>query len=450
LVSRQGKVLLDKGYGLANRRTNTPATATTEYPVVGFTAILSMTDIIRKMNTTGTTFGWSHPICEYLPSCPRFWRPITVRMLLDGTANIPHTDNMGQAGHTPEESLAGCQSVSLDAKPGSRIDYENCGDLVMGMLAERAFGGGNWESQFIGGIFSIARMKATGRMTDAVGASPSVAQNYDGSTPMGAQVYNDDFVAYSTAADVNALDEALFGGKLLSRGAAAMVLTPRGSFSGTGCCAFPDLGIGQPKWGYEWRTGLLFGRRVFYTFRGGEGGFQALNMHFPAGDLTVVVLSNDESNDGLGIAANAAAVTFGRHISHPPPIQTSIPAGLIGVYRRIVTAKDIRVVAQDPNQSGLIGGPITMRIKKGWVDFGIPGLNSGAGDEYFSATSTGRLTLLRYTPTNVGGCSDIATEQPPYGHYLWRRRGNFLIIAPTAPDFCADRRIVEGRWRKIG
>jgi CubicO group peptidase (beta-lactamase class C family) len=409
-----------------------------------------MTDIIRKMNTMGATFGWSHPICNDLPSCPKFWRPITVRMLLDGTANIPHTDNMGQLGHTPEQSLASCQSVPLDTRPGSRIDYENCGDLAMGMLAERALGGGNWEGQFIGGIFSVAGMTNTGRMTDIVGTSPEAAQSYVGSISMGPQVYNDDFVAYSTAPDVNAFDKAFFSGALLTQQETRMVLKPRGSFSGSGCCTFPDLGISKPQWAYEWRTGLLFGRRVFYTFRGGEGGFQAVNMHFPVADLTVILLSNDESNDGLGIAMNAAALAFGRNISHPPPIQTSIPTGLRGIYRRIITARDIRVVAQDPNQSNLIGGPIIMRVKKGWVDFGIPGVNSGAGDEYFTATSTGSLTLLDFTPTTGSGCSDISTEQPPYGHYHWRRRGNFLTITRTVPDFCADRRIVAGQWRKIG
>jgi transcriptional regulator with XRE-family HTH domain/CubicO group peptidase (beta-lactamase class C family) len=451
LVARNGRVVLDSGYGLANRQTNARAGAATEYPVAGFTAILSMTDILRKLDGAGPTFGWSHPICEYLPTCPRFWRPITVRMLLDGTANIPHTDNMGQAGHTPEQSVASCQSVPLDAKVRWRIDYENCGDLVMGILAQRVAGSGNWEAQFEGkgGIFDVAGMNSTRRGTDAVAVSPAVAQSYDGPTAYTQQVYNDDFVAYSTVGDINAFDSALFGGRLVSRADAAMIFTPRGSFSGTGCCAFPNLGIAHPQWGYEWKTGILFGRRVFYTFRG-ENGFQAVNMHFPSSGLTVVVLSNDQSNDGLGIAMNAAALAYGRQLFHPPPIQTSIPTALLGTYRRTITVRDIRVVSQDPNQSNLIGGPMTMRIKKGWVDFGIPGVPSGAGDEYIGATPQGGLTLLGYTPTNGGGCSDIATEQPPYAHYHWRRQGSFLVITRTAPDFCADRRIVEGRWRRIG
>ena len=451
LVSQHGRVVLDKGYGLAKRRPRAAARATTKYPVAGFTSMLSLTDILRGISTTGATFGWSTPICTHLPTCPGFWRPITVRMLLDGTANIPHTDSMGRAGNTPDQSLASCQSVSLDGRPGSKIDYENCGDLVMGLLAERALGGGSWVDQFnfIGGIFDLAGMKNTGRMTDALALSPGMALSYDGPVPFGPQIFNDDYVAYSTASDINTFDNAFFGRKLLSRSATAMVLTPRRSFSKTGCCAFPDLGIAKPQWGYEWKTGLFFGKRVFYTFRGESSAFQTVNMHFPKRDLTVVVLSNDESNDALGIAMNAAALAFGRRISQPAPVQTSFPAGLLGTYRKTITARDIRVVAQDPNQGNLINGLMTMRVKRGWLDFGFPGVTSGAGDEYFSATSGGKFSLLRYTPTNGGGCSDIATEQPPYAHYRWRRQGNYPIITPAGPDFCADRRIVEGRWRKI-
>jgi hypothetical protein len=454
LVGTRDKVVLDAGYGMADRRTKTPASASTEYPVPGVTDILSITALLRTIHFLGSSFPSATPICRDLPTCTRSWRPITVGMLLDGTANLPHTDNMGTVGNRPAQSLISCESKALDGSPGSKVDYENCGDLAMGMILQK-FHGNAWARVLGGGssgIFGQAGMPNTGQMTDALASAAGFARGYDGAPPIQGPVFNDNIQAYSTASDVYALDKALFGGKLLSRGDTTTILAPHGSFPSTGCCALANPGIARPQWGYEWKTGLLFGRRVYYTFRG-DSGFQTVNMRFRRSGLTVVVLSNDFSNDALGIAMNAAALASGREPlrvpGHPPPP----PPSLLGTYRRTFGIADLRRTGEPkPSMANWVGGPLLIQIERRSIAFGGEGNPIGPPGEYYTATPDGRMTLLGFTPTNGDSmCTDVPTETPPSGHYRWRRQGKTLTITLAAPDPCSDRRgMIPGQWRKIG
>lgn len=451
LVADRGRILLDKGYGLANRETHTLARASTEYPVPGVTALLSITGLMQAVNNLGGGFGWARHICRYLPNvCPPSWRPITIGMLLNGTANLPHTDAMGKAGSNPDQSMAYCETEALDGQPGSKVDYENCGDLAMSLVLARVLNN-PWGGALsgTGGVLGQAGMSRTGQITDALAASSRViAKSYDGSAAMPSAVYNDDIVAYSTAADAYEFDNAFFGAKLLSRRQTSASLVPRGSFPDTGCCALANQGVARPQWGYEWKTGLVFGRRVYYTFRG-KNDFQTINMRFPKDRLTIVLMSNDLSNDAFGITLHTAGIVLNNH-SRPAP-RSGIASGLLGTYRRTFGVAD-SLAADDSALHNWVGGTLFMRIKSRWIDFGVPGSPVGAVDEYYNAASSGALTLLGYTPTNGSSmCTDIPTETPPYGHYRWARHGKMLFVTRAAPDPCFDRRgIVPGRWTKVG
>ena len=87
LVARDGRVLLDAGYGLADRAARTPNRPATIFQVGSVTkqftamaiAILAQQGQLRLAGAA----------CAYLPSCPPAWRRITITELLTHTSGTP-------------------------------------------------------------------------------------------------------------------------------------------------------------------------------------------------------------------------------------------------------------------------------------------------------------------------------------------------------------------------
>jgi CubicO group peptidase (beta-lactamase class C family)/transcriptional regulator with XRE-family HTH domain len=301
LVARQGTVLLEQGYGLADRLFHRPNTPATYYPVFGVSESLSVLGALQLIQQG--KLAWQTPICRYLPGCPRSWRPITVRSVLDGTAALPDF-NWGFAGATTQDSIARCQAMPLGGQPGSSsLWYPSCAIIVLGWIIEHVSQQA-WENFLFYGNLSAFGVKNTWRLTDAE-ATSVVARAYDGADLYASTVYNDYYEAYATVHDVYAYDNALFAGKLLAPAYLATLFAPRPSVDQT------DPGIVVRGRGYVWWIGAVFGRRVIYT-TATTNGFSVLNLRFPDAGVTLVVISNETQDNAEGIALHLAALALGR------------------------------------------------------------------------------------------------------------------------------------------
>src|SRR5215831_20349187 len=80
LVARDGRVLFEKAYGLANRELAVPNKLETKFRLGSvtkqFTAMAVM--ILAEHGKIRLT----DPICDYVENCPKAWTAITVRHLL--------------------------------------------------------------------------------------------------------------------------------------------------------------------------------------------------------------------------------------------------------------------------------------------------------------------------------------------------------------------------------
>jgi hypothetical protein len=287
-------------------------------------------------------------------------------------------------------------------------------------------------------------MTHSGQLTDAL-AARTIAHDYFGRTLNPNEIYNDYFEAYGTARDVYAYDNALFANKLLSPPFMRTLLSPRTRLGS------PVRGIARPRWGYLWLIGTAFGHRVVYTNNGGTAKeFQTLNMRFPDAGVTIVILSNNSQDNVEDIAIHIAALVFGQRLAPPPALVTSVPATLLGTYRR--TFEDVdRRAARDPGLTGWVGGHLTLTIHKGWIDFGLPGGTCCDVAEYFIATPDGRLTMEGYLPGNqTSWCSYNPHLDPPTCDYRWKRQGDALTITTIKDAQCIDRPgVLPGHWTKI-
>src|SRR6266496_3113131 len=87
LVARDGKVILSKGYGLANAELDVPNTPQTKFRLGSITKQFTAAAILLlqergKLNV-------QDPICKYCDSCPDAWKEITIHHLLSHTGGLP-------------------------------------------------------------------------------------------------------------------------------------------------------------------------------------------------------------------------------------------------------------------------------------------------------------------------------------------------------------------------
>jgi CubicO group peptidase (beta-lactamase class C family)/streptogramin lyase len=336
LVAGKGKILLAKGYGMAVRESDVPNAPTTRYPIPGVSFSLSLAAGLRLEDQ-----GKLHDVdlvCSDLASCPDSWKAITIGMVLDGTSGLSDA-GWGQAGHTPDQSLAHCQGEPLLAAPGTKLSYQNCTVVVLGTIFQKV-SGKPWESFMRQEIFRPAGMKNSGRMTDAL-VPPARAEDYSGSAPDPDVVYNDYFQVYGTIRDVYAYDNALFEGKLLSRRSVQRLFAPRGTVTP------PDANITNERQASKWKVATLLGHQVILTTDDTKS-FTGANLRFPKEGVTVIVISNDSQNNVEPIAVHSAALLFGAK----PPKQPTTPAGpaptVVDPAKAILARIDIGSIANYP------------------------------------------------------------------------------------------------------
>jgi CubicO group peptidase (beta-lactamase class C family)/streptogramin lyase len=323
LVAQKGRVLLSKGYGMADQADNRLNSSTTKYPVGGVTTATTLV-VGLKLEEQGTLHD-ADLVCSYLSSCPDSWKAMTVGMVLDGTAGMPDA-GWEFAGTTVTDTLATCQSQALIAPLGTGLHYGNCTVVVLGLAAEKATGK-TWAELLSSLIFTPAGMKNSGLMTDDL-VPPARAEDYSGGNPDPSTRYNTYFALYATVRDVYAFDQALFSGKILSKASLARLMAARAAFQP------PDINIGNGHWATGWKMGTAFGHHVIYTLNDIHS-FSAINMRFPKDGLTIIVISNDDQNDVEGAGIHASAAVFGAKVPAAPTGPVGPPPAVVDPSRAI-------------------------------------------------------------------------------------------------------------------
>jgi CubicO group peptidase (beta-lactamase class C family) len=295
LVARSGRVLLDAGYGLADRATSTPNGPATIFQIGSVTkqfTAMAIAILARqgKVRLEGRA-------CGYLPGCPSSWRSITIAELLTHTSGIANWSTWNLTGPLPGEAtdpiaaiVTYAESQSLAFPPGTQAAYSNPGYVVLGEIIEH-ISGMTYAAFLDRNIFSPLRMthtgvyhgQATGRLY-ALGylADDSVAPTYltADSSSAGA--------IYSTAGDLYRWDQALITGtpRLVAPPLLHQILTVHAPCPYQSCPLPADRG-----YGYGWFVGGT-GRAKLLNHSGSVLGFWAYNGFYPARDVIVVILGN--------------------------------------------------------------------------------------------------------------------------------------------------------------
>ncbi len=301
-VVERGKVVLAKGYGLANVELTVPATAETVYRLASVTKPLTAVAIMLLVEEGKLTLD--DGIARYVKVVPENWRDITIRQLLSHSTGI--VDYLNQVklstknGATPQEILEAMGGLPLNFEPGSQTLYSNTNYLILGMIIER-----------ITGMRYDAFLRQ--RVFDPLGMEQTQRNDYDKIIPHRASGYhwsanelknsprlepsffdNADAGLLSSVLDLVKWSSALDGDILLRRSSRTLMWTPTIAKDGK-----------EIPHGLGWVVAKENGHRMVYHSGNREDG-SAFVIKYPDDRLTVILLMN------LG---GAHVVTFGKHVA---------------------------------------------------------------------------------------------------------------------------------------
>ncbi|MFB8792245.1 MAG: serine hydrolase domain-containing protein [Potamolinea sp.] len=297
LIARNGKVLVRKGYGEADREKHLVNTAQTKFRLGSttkqFTAMaILILEARGKLNVQDR-------ICTYLADCPTTWQQITIHHLLTHTSGIPDFTSFPdfkitmRSPSSPTETIARFKDKPLAFQPGEKFSYSNSGYVVLGAIIEQA-SGKRYEAFLQENIFVPLQMVDSGYDHNngdlAVGYrnQTNLADFIDMSIPYAAGGL------YSTVEDLYRWDQALYTDKLIPKNLRDKMFTPFGGFG----------------YGYGWGIGKE-GDRPVVSHIGGIQGFSSSIARYPNDKVVIIVLGNREDGNSGDIGVQLAKIVFG-------------------------------------------------------------------------------------------------------------------------------------------
>jgi CubicO group peptidase (beta-lactamase class C family) len=308
LIARDGKVLISKGYGMANFELDVPNTPQTKFRIGSMTKPFTAMAIMLLQERGKVSVQDS--ICKYLADCPAAWQPITIHHLLSHTSGLAKHDKAGDYLKTAMMPMTVTQLIDsfrnkpADFKPGEKFDYNNNGYILLGHVIEKV-SGQSYEAFLKENIFAPLKMVDSG-YDHHVSIMKNRAAGYfrEGATILNA-IYIDQsqpFSAgalYSTTEDLFRFDQALYEGKFLSQKTLDAMFTPASGVVGP-----------APTYGYGWFINKQLDHRAI-SHPGGLPGFTSILTRFPDDKVLIVLLGNIENSQVIRASNDLAAIMFG-------------------------------------------------------------------------------------------------------------------------------------------
>ena len=344
LVAKNGKILLEKGYGMANVELDVPNTADTKFRLGSITKQFTATAIMQlqeqgKLSVTDLA-------CNYLPNCPDAWKTITIHHLLTHTSGIPSYTSaefmqkpaMIRSPLTPVEIVMLSKDKPLEFEPGSKWNYDNTGYVFLGAIIEKA-SGEKYADYLRKHVFGPLDMQNSG-YDDTKTVLKNRASGYQ---PSPGGMVNCDFIdmslphaagsLYSTVRDLYRWDRALYTDKVLSKASREKMFTPVQRDYGYGLMLAPMVNHKQIGHG------------------GGIFGFTTYIARFPDDDAFVVVLSNFTGGNMQSVARDLAGTLFGEKVELPGEKKTvAVDSKILDRYAGVYQAGPMTLTVT--NESG--------------------------------------------------------------------------------------------------
>lgn len=160
LIAKEGKIILNKGYGMAYKEKNIPYQATTVSTIGSVTKQFTATAILKlvEFNQLDVT----DPISKYFKKLPNDKKNITIHQLLTHSAGLIDVIGEGDFDDIPmKRFFKTLFATDLLHQPGSKYAYSNAGYSILARIIE-IVSGQDYENFLNEHLFKPAGMKQTG------------------------------------------------------------------------------------------------------------------------------------------------------------------------------------------------------------------------------------------------------------------------------------------------
>ena len=301
-VVKDGKVVLARGYGLANVEHQVPVKPETIFQS-GSTGKQFTATAVMMLVEEGK-LSLEDKITKHFTDAPEAWRDITVRHLLTHTSGMtdypPEFDL--RRDYTEDELFQRIKTIPLAFQPGEKWSYSNLGYVTLGILIRKV--SGLFYGDFLQErVFKPLEM-STARIINEADIVPNRAAGY---RLVKGQLKNQNWVSpsmnttadgalYLTIYDMAKWDAALYTDKLLKRSTLEQMWTP------------VKLSNGKTHpYGFGWMLGEVRGHRII-EHGGSWQGFKAQITRYVDDKLTVIVFVNQARANQTKLAHGVAAI----------------------------------------------------------------------------------------------------------------------------------------------
>lgn len=312
-VYSRGRILLAKGYGLADVELNVPVTPETlmQSGSVGkqfVSAAIMMLVEERKLSLDDS-------ITKYFPDAPAGWQPILIKNLLSHTSGLSEYESDERTGpngpfylrldFSEDQLVKKIYALPIEWAPGAKWAYRNTNYVVLGVLIHKITGE-RYDRFLHDRIFAPLGMTSTRLISDRdIIKNRSSGYEIDDA----GQLKNQEWVSptfnstadgalYFNVLDLAKWDAALYTTRLLTRASLDRIWT-----------VYP-LNDGKPNpghYGFGWVITQFHGHKLI-EHGGAWQGFTCDISRYPDDSLSVVVLTNlDAARSSPDVIAHVVA-----------------------------------------------------------------------------------------------------------------------------------------------
>jgi len=360
LIAQNGRILLEKGYGLQNVSEHLNNDTNTLFQIgsitKSFTAI-----VILKLQEEGKLSVYDK-LNKFFPDFPKGDK-ITIYHLLTHTSGIHnYTDIIGEEDSaivcypvTKERVLKTFENKGLLFKPGKKFDYSNSGYFLLGMIIEKITGK-QYETVVREIIFDPLQMTHSGfdynKIKEINKSQGYIMLNKDSlrtNRAVDSTVYYSAGGMYSTVTDLYRWLRAIANHQLLNDSSWQQAFTPF-----------------KNKYGLGFFIDSLYGKS-YIRHSGGLLGFTSDFIYYPNEDVTIILLNNvgNYGSSLFPVAAGVASIVFGLpYTNWKQPVALDIEEATlksyVGTYafkedhKLIVTFENGKLFIRDTNPKDLL------------------------------------------------------------------------------------------------
>lgn len=324
LVAKDGEIILEQGYGYADREKKIPYTAETVFDIGSITKQFTAAAVL-KLEEQGK-LKVTDPLSKHLPGVPEDKAAITLHHLLTHTAGLEDVFGGDYEVMTRDGVVRAALGSKLLWAPGTRYRYSNSGYSLLGVVVE-LLSGMPYEKFLRAHLFDPAGLKKTGyRLASWKPEEMAVGYRADGArwgTPL-EKAWAEDGPWWnlranggllSTVGDLYRWHRALAGNKILGEASKRKLFHPH--------VAMDEAGTSH--YGYGWSVSTTPRKTRLVSHSGGNGVFYA-DFHHYADEGLVVIVGTGATSTPAAFARNAAVnVALGTEQPLPPAATPAPP-----------------------------------------------------------------------------------------------------------------------------